>query len=190
LWDGVTLRRVRRVLWALVGIAIIASIGLALLRGRQGGLPAVRTGSVAADQKSGLVGKQLPALKLTDLDGHPVSPDQLRGRPVLLNFWATWCIPCRAEMPEIQHEANVWGNKVAIVGVDDGEDAPTIRSFVSGIGVTYTLWRVPTSQVDSLLQAPGLPYSVFLDKQGLIRRIFLGQMSRQYIDDRFRELTR
>ena len=93
-------------------------------------------------------------------------------------------------MPEIQHEANVWGNKVAIVGVDDGEDAPTIRSFVSGIGVTYTLWRVPTSQVDSLLQAPGLPYSVFLDKQGLIRRIFLGQMSRQYIDDRFRELTR
>jgi len=61
---------------------------------------------------------------------------------------------------------------------------------VSGIGVTYTLWRVPTSQVDSLLQAPGLPYSVFLDKQGLIRRIFLGQMSRQYIDDRFRELTR
>ena len=145
---------------------------------------------MAADQKSALVGKQLPALKLTDLEGHPVSADQLRGRPVLLNFWATWCIPCRAEMPEIQHEANVWGDKVKIVGVDDGEDAPIIRTFVTDIGVTYTLWRDPTSQVDSLLQAPGLPYSVFLDRQGVIRRIFLGQMTREYIDDRLRELAR
>ncbi len=186
-----TLRRVRHILWVLVGIAIIASIGVALLRGRQGGLPAVSTGSLAADQKSALVGRPLPALKLTDLEGHSVSADQLRGRPVLLNFWATWCIPCRAEMPEIQHEANVWGNKISVVGVDDGEDAPTIRSFVSEIGVVkYTLWRDSTGQVDSLLQAPGLPYSVFLDKQGVIKRIFLGQMSRQYIDDRFRELTR
>jgi hypothetical protein len=93
-------------------------------------------------------------------------------------------------MPEIQHEANVWGNRVAIVGVDNGEDVATIRSFVSEIGVTYTIWRDATSQVDSLLQAPGLPYSVFLDKQGVVRRIFLGQMSRQYIEDRLRELTR
>jgi thiol-disulfide isomerase/thioredoxin len=187
----VTLRQVRRILWVLVGVAIIASIGLALLRGRQGGLPAVSSGSVAADQKSALVGKPLPALKLTDLDGHPVSPDQLRGRPALLNFWATWCIPCRAEMPEIQHEANVWGNKVTVVGVDDGEDAATIRSFISDIGVVkYTLWRDSTGQVDTLLKAPGLPYSVFLDKQEVVKRIFLGQMSRQYIDDRFRELTR
>jgi cytochrome c biogenesis protein CcmG, thiol:disulfide interchange protein DsbE len=184
------LRRVRRVLWVLVGIAIIASVGLALLRGRQGGLPTASTGSVASDQKSALVGRRLPSLKLTDLDGHPVSPDQLRGRPVLLNFWATWCIPCRAEMPEIQHEANVWGQRVAIAGVDDREDAATIRAFVSEIGVTYTIWRDPTSQVDSLLQAPGLPYSVFLDRQGVVRRIFLGQMSRQYIDDRLRELAK
>lgn len=185
-----TLRRVRRVLWALVGIAIIASIGLALVRGRQGALPAVSTGSVAADQKSALVGKPLPALRLTDLEGHPVSADQLRGRPALLNFWATWCIPCRAEMPEIQHEANVWGNKVAVVGVDDGEDVPTIRGFISDIAVVkYTIWRDSTGQVDSLLQAPGLPYSVFLDKQGVVKRVYLGQMSRQYIDDRFRELT-
>jgi thiol-disulfide isomerase/thioredoxin len=187
----VTLRRVRRILWVLVGIAIIASVGVALLRGRQGVLPVASTGSVAADQKSPLVGKTLPALRLTDLDGHPESPDQLRGRPALLNFWATWCIPCRAEMPEIQHEVNVWGSKVSVVGVDDGEDAATIRSFISDLGVVrYTLWRDSTGQVDSLLKAPGLPYSVFLDKQGVVKRIFLGQMSRQYIDDRFRELTR
>ncbi len=186
-----TLRRVRRILWVLVGVAVLVSVGVALLRGRQGVVPAVSTGSVAADQKSALVGRSLPALKLTDLEGHPVSTDQLRGRPALLNFWATWCIPCRAEMPEIQHEANVWGNKVAVVGVDDGEDAATIRSFISDIGVVkYTLWRDSAGQVDSLLQAPGLPYSIFLDKQGVVERVFLGQMSRQYIDDRFRELTR
>ena len=160
-----------------------------MLSGRLGFSP-TPPGPVAADQKSALVGRRLPLLQLTDLDGHPVSADQLRGRPVLLNFWATWCIPCRAEMPEIEHEARLFGNKVAIVGVDEAEDAPTIRSFVAEIGVTYTIWRDPNSQVDSLLHGSGLPYSIFLDKQGVARRVFLGQMNRQYVDDRLRELSR
>jgi len=187
---AVTLRRARRILWALVAIAIAISTGLALTTGRGGELPRGRTASVALDQNSPLVGKRLPGLHLTDLDGHPVSVDRLRGRPVLLNYWATWCIPCRAEMPEIQHEASVWGAKVAIVGVDDGEDSATISSFIRDIGVTYTIWRDPTGEVERLLKAPGLPFTIFLDREGTVRRVFLGQMTRDYIDARLREVAR
>src|SRR5258708_34222475 len=99
------LRRVRRILWVLVGISIIASVGVAVFRGRQGVLPVVSTGSLAADQKSALVGKQLPTLELTDLDGPPVSAAQLRGRPALLNFWATWAFPSRSGMPDSHAQA-------------------------------------------------------------------------------------
>ena len=183
------LRRVRLILWALVGVAAIGSVGIAIYHARQGTVPKAKPASVSADQNSPLVGSHLPQLDLVSMDGKPVSSDQFLGRPVLLNFWATWCIPCRAEMPDLQHEANAWGDRVAVVGVDDGEDAATIRTFLDQLGITYTIWRDPKGQVDSLLKAPGLPYSIFLDKGGTVRQVHLGQMDRQYVDDRFKELT-
>ncbi len=177
-------------MWVLVVVAALGSASFAIYRARQGTLPqAPPRPSSAADRNDPLIGRPLPTLSLTDLDKRPVSPEQLRGRPVLLNFWATWCIPCRAEMPELQHEATQWGGRVAIVGVDDGEDAATIRSFTDQLGITYALWRDDSGQVDRLLNAPGLPYSIFLDRGGLVRQVHLGQMDRKFIDDRLKELA-
>ena len=101
----ISLPRVRRVLWVLVAVAVLASVGLALWRGRAAAIPppSSNSNSRAADQASPLVGKPLPDLHLVTLDGRAVSPSQLRGKPALLNVWATWCIPCRAEMPDIEH---------------------------------------------------------------------------------------
>ena len=109
---------------------------------------------------------------------------------MLLNVWATWCIPCRAEMPDIEHEARVFRRRVAIVGVDQGEDPATITAFTQPLGITYTIWRDPTNRVDALLHAPGLPYSIFLDRAGNVRSIYLGQMDRAFIDARLQELLK
>ncbi|MHB8509927.1 MAG: TlpA family protein disulfide reductase [Candidatus Dormibacteria bacterium] len=177
-------RRLRRLLWTAVLVALIGSAALALVRGRQPISPGIPRSAL---EPSALVGKPLPQLKLFDLDGHPVSVGDLRGRPVLLNFWATWCVPCRAEMPELQFEARKFANSARVIGVDEGEPVDVIRQFTGEIGVTYPIWRDPTNQVDGILKAPGLPYSIYLGKDGRVRTVRLGIMVRSYIDD---QLTR
>ncbi len=183
------MRRLRWALWVAVVVAAIAAVALALARAHQPNpVPVARPSDGGAG--SALVGKELPALQLTDLDGHTVSVSQLRGRPALLNFWATWCIPCRAEMPEIEHEHRQWADRVAIIGVDDGEDAATIRGFTGELGISYPLWRDQTGQVDHLLQAPGLPYTIFLDRDGKVRQVYLGEMDRGYMEQQLTILTK
>jgi thiol-disulfide isomerase/thioredoxin len=181
---GASGRRLRRVLWAAVILALVGSAALALARGREPistGIPG------SAFEPTGRLGKPMPTVNLSDLDGHPVSVSDLRRRPVLLNFWATWCIPCRAEMPEIQYESRKFGNSVYIIGVDEGEPVSDIRQFVTEIGVTYPMWRDPSNQVDKILKAPGLPYSIYLDRHGKVRTVRIGLMVRSYIDDELRQ---
>lgn len=131
---GPSWRRLRRVLWLAVLVALVGTVALALARGREpisDGIPP------SVLEPTGLVGKPMPSINLYDLDGHAVSGADLRGRPVLLNFWATWCVPCRAEMPELQYESRKFGNSVRVIGVDEGEPVDEIRHFVTEIGVTY-----------------------------------------------------
>lgn len=175
-------------MWAAVVVAAVASVALALARAHQTNpVPVARASGGAA---SPLVGKALPTLQLTDTDGRQVSIDQLRGRPAMLNFWATWCIPCRAEMPEIEYEHRQWTDRVAIIGVDDGEDAATIRGFTSELGISYPIWRDQRGQVDHLLKAPGLPYTIFLDRDGKVRQVYLGQMDRGFIEQQLTMLSK
>jgi thiol-disulfide isomerase/thioredoxin len=181
---GASGRRLRRILWAAVVLALAGTVVLALTRGREpisSGIPR------SALEPTGLVGKPLPAVNLVDLEGHPVSVSDLRGKPVLLNFWATWCIPCRAEMPELQYESRKFGGSVQIVGVDDGEPVADITQFVTEIGVTYPMWRDPSNQVDKILKAPGLPYSIYMDRNGKVRTVRIGLMVRGYIDDQLKQ---
>lgn len=93
-------------------------------------------------------------------------------------------------MPDIQHEATAFGGRVAIVGVDLGEDPATITAFTQGLGITYTIWRDPANRVDQILHAPGLPFSIFLDRSGLVRRVYLGQMDRGFIDAQLQQLLK
>jgi len=175
--------RIRHLLWAAVVLALIGSVGLAVARGRHpisSGIPR------SALQPSALVGKPLPQLSLTDLDGHTVLAQNLRGKPVLLNFWATWCVPCRAEMPDLQFESRRFADSAQIIGVDEGEPVDVIRQFVTEIGVSYPIWRDPSYQVEGILKAPGLPYSIVIGKDGRVRNVRIGIMVRSYIDDQLR----
>jgi cytochrome c biogenesis protein CcmG/thiol:disulfide interchange protein DsbE len=186
---AINLAPVRRVLWLLVAVALISSVGLAIWRGRTVAVSDPSSSSTnAGDQASPLVGKALPYLRLATIDGRAADPRQLIGRPALLNVWATWCIPCRAEMPDIEHEAQVFRGRATVVGIDQGEDSATITGFTQGLGITYTIWRDPTDQVEKLLNAPGLPYSIFVDRGGIVRWVYLGQVDRVYIEARLKQL--
>lgn len=119
-----------RLLWPAVAVLAFAAGAALWWLGR----PAPRVGPAA------ISGAALYATSFRDLEGRPRSLGQFQGRVLVLNFWATWCAPCREEMPAFDRVARRWKDRgIAIVGVSQ-EAADTVIRFQREIGVTYPLW--------------------------------------------------
>ncbi len=128
------------------------------------------------------IGYTAPDFALQDLNGRTVRLSEHRGRPVVINFWATWCGPCRAEMPDLQaaYEANQ-GRGLVILAVDLREDAGTVRAFMQSNGLTFPA-LLDQGQVQQQYGIRAVPTSYFLDRAGVIRDKQVGSMSRSRID--------
>ncbi|HUQ27419.1 MAG TPA: TlpA disulfide reductase family protein [Usitatibacter sp.] len=122
----------------------------------------------------GMTGTAVPgalmAATFKDLDGRSRSLGEFQGKVVVLNFWATWCAPCREEMPGFQRLQAEWRDRgVQFVGVSS-EDANRVAAFARGLGVTYPLW-VGGDEVGEMSRRLGnrlgvLPHTVVLDRGG------------------------
>ena len=115
--------------------------------------------------------KPAPALKLKDLDGTAHDLAQLKGRVVLINFWATWCPPCRREMPSMERlSQTLQGEAFSVLAVDVGEDADTIGAFNDQFDTppTFPILLDTRSQVMQAWKVAGLPTTFLVDKQGRI----------------------
>jgi cytochrome c-type biogenesis protein len=96
----------------------------------------------------------------------------MKGEVVLLNVWATWCIPCRREIPELQalhQELEGRGLKVWGVSVDAGEADADVNGFISDFKMTYTVLRDPAERVLSVFRVQGVPASYLIDRDGVVR---------------------
>ncbi len=131
-----------------------------------------------------LLGDATPEVRMVNLEGKAVSLRDLRGQVVVLNFWATWCPPCRREMPMLESVARAYQNRdVAIIGFDVGETASRILETTSSLGVNYPIW-LDGSDTDSshliyrMFGGVGLPTTVFIDRNGLLRARQIGELSR------------
>jgi thiol-disulfide isomerase/thioredoxin len=118
-----------------------------------------------------------PALQ--DLNGQPTHLVVYKGRILFLNFWATWCAPCRQEMPELnQLSGRVDSHRVAIVGIA-ADDLPPVRAFIAKLGIQYPIATGDSDQLFAWSASlgntnEGLPFSVLLDQTGKIRWIKSG----------------
>lgn len=132
----------------------------------------------AAGQPAPRLGSLAPGFSLNDLDGNPVSLADFRGRPVLINFWATWCGPCEAEMPAINRAFLAsQAEGLVVLGIDLEEHPDTIRSFVDYYELDFTILADREGVVAGQYQVQGLPTSFFIDRAGRIAHIHIGQMS-------------
>ncbi len=133
-------------------------------------------------------------LPFRDMDGRKVRVSDLRGEIVLLNFWATWCIPCRAEMPllvEAEKEYAPRGVAFIAVSLDDRQTRPKIPDFVGEFKIKFPIWTgASTMDLDDLKLGPSLPATAFLDRQGHIAARVLGQITRNELFERLDWLTR
>ena len=112
-----------------------------------------------------------PALKLKDLDGKPHDLAALRGKVVLINFWATWCPPCRREMPSMERLSQALaGEPFVVLAVDVGESVETIETFTSQLDAVPTFPILLDRQARAMQAWPvaGLPTTFLVDKQGRI----------------------
>ena len=118
-----------------------------------------------------LVGQVAPALDALDLDGRRWTLEDAKGQLVWVNFWATWCPPCRTELPAMQRLHERFGDRVLIVGVDFGEEPGAVADFVDRYGITYPILLDP--QLNNFYRwSPqfGLPRHYFVDGTGRVVR--------------------
>ena len=116
-----------------------------------------------------------PDFRLLDLDGGPVRLADF-DTPVVLNFWASWCQPCIQEMPDFQRLQEQYGDRIAMIGVNDGEDLATATEFAGRTGVRYRiLIDPPKSLTDGPYRLIGRPTTYYIDAQGIIRDIRVGE---------------
>ncbi len=123
------------------------------------------------------IGKPIPPYAATTLEGKAASIADQKGKVVLLNVWATWCAPCREEIPYLQslydqHAAN--GLEVIGVSVDASGSEATIRDFRTDFGMRYPIWLDPDERVQTLYMALGVPASYLIDREGVLRWKHLG----------------
>lgn len=123
------------------------------------------------------VGKPIPPYAATSLDGAATSIADHKGKVVLLNVWATWCAPCREEIPYLQslHDQHAThGLEVIGVSVDARGSEETIRGFQKDFGMRYPIWLDPDERVQTLYLALGVPASYLIDRDGILRWKHLG----------------
>ncbi|MBI1299266.1 redoxin domain-containing protein [bacterium] len=134
--------------------------------------------TLTADQRveSPQVGFLAPDFELGLTDGDTVQLSALRGKPVIINFWATWCGPCRDEMPALEQVWQRYGKgDVMLLGVNQGEDLPTITAFAHGeMGVSFPLLLDSQMDVSRLYNIRAMPTTFFVDVNGRIQDIQIG----------------
>jgi len=134
-------------------------------------------------------GQRAPDFRLESLDGEQMSLRDHRGQVVLVNFWATWCDPCRAEFPDIQavYEARQ-GEGFTVLGVNSHETRGAIAPFVKAMGATYPILLDENGRVAKTYRPVGLPMSVLVDQEGIIQVRHVGLLTRDQLEDYLADL--
>ncbi|RME07005.1 MAG: TlpA family protein disulfide reductase [Anaerolineae bacterium] len=124
-----------------------------------------------------------PDLQLSDLQGNPVALTDLRGQYVLVNNWATWCPPCRAEMPELEafYQAHK-GENFVIIGISAGDTQAQVVDFVNRMGISFPMWLDPGEKALRAFRTNSLPSSFVIDPQGQVRLAWTGAISKEMLE--------
>ncbi|MRR31464.1 TlpA family protein disulfide reductase [bacterium] len=166
----------RALVWVLVGMG---AVGLLLW------LAVMVMGGLNLRQTAASGEEQAPELDFTvkKLDGSPVALSSLRGQVVLVNFWATWCTPCKEEMPLLQayYDAHKEDGFV-LVGINVSDDVEDAQAFISQYGYTFPVWSDAAGNVLIDLNMNGLPASLVVDAQGRLVKRWIGPLAQEDLD--------
>lgn len=122
-------------------------------------------------------GEPAPDFRFTMSDGTERRLSDLRGHKVLLNFWATWCAPCKEEMPELQRLANEYGDAVQVIGINKLELPEAIGPFARDMDISFTLVANPEGDISDRYGAKNIPLTYFVNTDGSIGYVHIGVLT-------------
>lgn len=141
-----------------------------------------------AAASTGWARNSLPKLKVRDLSGHRQTLKQYRGKIIVLNFWATWCGPCRSEMPMlVKEQARYRSRGVVVVGVslDKPGDEGKVRNFISKYHITFPVWVGGSADdLDRWKMGPAVPATAFINQDGALVGRVMGEMRQPALEHR------
>ncbi|MCA0452551.1 MAG: TlpA family protein disulfide reductase [Chloroflexi bacterium] len=150
------------------------------------GLPerSAYTGFIAAGERyAPELNALAPLFEAQTLDGQVMGLGDLRGKVVLINFWATWCEPCKAEMPDIQAVYEDYqGRGLVVLGVNLDEGQADVSRWVEQLGLTFDILLDEGQQIAGLYQLRGQPSSYLVATDGVIKQIYYGPTTRQSLE--------
>jgi peroxiredoxin len=151
-------------------------------------VPTTTVGTGAGLTEAPIAGYLAPAFTLNNTVGDAVTLSDYRGQPVVLNFWASWCPPCRAEIPHFQEASVKYNGQATILGVDQGEPQAVVADFGSALGVSYPLLLDADNSVNREYGVSALPTTVFVGPDGIIREVYTGIVNGAVLQDRIERL--
>ena len=174
--------------WLLLGAGLLIGLALGLIVFY--GLPALSAAGRAAppgpagtSAPAPVVGAPAPDFTLQDTGGAAVSLSGQKGKVVLVNFWATWCGPCRLEMPAMQQRYSTYKDQgFVVLAVDYDEPLADVSAFAQELNLTFPILLDPGANVNNLYRIVGYPTSFFVDREGKITRLHLGAMTEAQLD--------
>lgn len=139
-----------------------------------------------ADQESGtseLLDFSVPDMTLQTVSDQAFPLNTLQGKAVLINFWATWCPPCRQEMPAMQAFQQAYqADGVTVVAINTGETAEKVQPYVDQLDLTFTVLLDPDMQVASAFRVFSVPTSFFVDQYGVVRERYAGTLTYEQME--------
>ena len=160
-------RLLLRLAWIVPLVAVLVVVGVATMRtGRSGSL----TAALARGERP-----PAPAFRLPALDGRTLDLAELRGRPIVLNFWASWCVPCKDEAPLLERAWKTYRDKgLLVIGVNIQDLEADARRFVAEVGITYPNVRDRDGKANRAYGITGIPETFFVSADGRIIKKFPG----------------
>jgi thiol-disulfide isomerase/thioredoxin len=167
--------RLRGVLFLAGGLVIGLIIGAVVLLTLPGG------GAKAQRAAPPSTGVAVADFQIEGLNRKQVNLSSLKGKPIVLNFWATWCPPCREEMPLFERFSEDLGDDVVFVGINYAEDPVTVQNFVLETKITFPIWLDSNGAVSDLYYVQSYPNTFFIDAEGILRAQHIGQLNEELL---------
>ncbi|MGK7346709.1 MAG: TlpA family protein disulfide reductase [Candidatus Nitrospinota bacterium M3_3B_026] len=133
---------------------------------------------------SAMVGKPAPPMSLKTVDGADLSLGSLKGKGVILNFWATWCPPCKVEMPELEKTHRDGADDgIVVVGVNYQEGPETVKRYVEQTSLSLPIVLDTGGEVSRRYRVTALPTTFFIDRDGVVAGFFVGPLTAETLDE-------
>lgn len=142
---------------------------------------------LAEDNRGPKVGETTPGFRMVLADGSHINIEDLQGRPVMINFWATWCPPCRREMPDIIAASEAHEDLV-VLAVNVQEDLKIVEPFVNDFGISMPVLMDGEGKLRNAYGVSGMPTSVFVDQEGNVSAIWSGLLNAEKLNELLNEI--